>query len=83
MRAVAGPGWGGGANRRIPAWLVETEDVQPYECDGLPMFRRLPMAVALPETEVQVQQVLRTCHAMRVPVVVRGAAPPTLVRWRR
>jgi glycolate oxidase len=55
------------------AVLADTEDVQPYECDGLPMFRRVPMAVALPETEEQVQQVLRTCHAMRVPVVVRGA----------
>ena len=31
------------------------------------------MAVAMPETEAQVQAVLRVCHALQVPVVARGA----------
>ena len=31
------------------------------------------MAVAMPETESQVAQVLRLCHALQVPVVPRGA----------
>src|SRR5881398_1104489 len=31
------------------------------------------MVVALPETEEQVQRVLKTCSALRVPVVPRGA----------
>jgi len=53
--------------------LFETEDTRPYECDGLTAYRRLPMVVALPETEEQVQRVLQTCHAMDVPVVPRGA----------
>jgi glycolate oxidase len=53
--------------------LVEEEDTRPYECDGLSAFRQLPVAVALPENEAQVQQVLRTCRAMDVPVVARGA----------
>ena len=55
------------------AVLHETEDTRPYECDGLTAYRALPMVVALPETEEQVRQVLRTCHAMGVPVVARGA----------
>jgi glycolate oxidase len=55
------------------AVLWEEEDTRPYECDGLTAYRRLPMVVALPETEGEVQRVLRTCHAMRVPVVPRGA----------
>ena len=55
------------------AVLFESEDTRPYECDGLSMFRRLPMVVALPETEEQVQQVLKACRAMQVPVVARGA----------
>ncbi len=55
------------------AVLHETEDTRPYECDGLTAYRTLPMVVALPETEEQVQGVLATCHAMNVPVVVRGA----------
>ena len=55
------------------AVLHETEDTRPYECDGLTAYRALPMVVALPENEEQVRQVLRTCHAMNVPVVARGA----------
>jgi glycolate oxidase len=61
--------------RLLPAHAVlhETEDTRPYECDGLTAYRALPMVVALPENEDQVRQVLRTCNAMSVPVVVRGA----------
>jgi glycolate oxidase len=53
--------------------LVREEDTRPYECDGLSMFRRLPMVVALPETESQVQKVLQICNELKVPVVARGA----------
>ena len=55
------------------ALLYEREDVQPYECDGLSAYRQLPMVVTLPETEAEVQRILKTCHALRVPVVARGA----------
>ena len=55
------------------ALLYEREDVLPYECDGLSAYRQVPMVVVLPETEGEVQRILRTCHAMRVPVVARGA----------
>jgi len=53
--------------------LWAQEDTQPYECDGLTAYRRVPMVVALPETEEQVQRILQTCHALGVPVVPRGA----------
>jgi glycolate oxidase len=53
--------------------LFEEEDTRPYECDGLTAYRQLPMVVALPETEAQVRQILKTCARMRVPVVPRGA----------
>ncbi|MBK1700489.1 FAD-linked oxidase C-terminal domain-containing protein [Thiococcus pfennigii] len=55
------------------ALLHETEDLRPYECDGLSAYRRLPLAVALPERVDQVQAILRLCHERRVPVVARGA----------
>ena len=55
------------------AVLHEEEDTRPYECDGLTAYRQLPMVVALPETEAQVQQVLRACSSLGVPVVPRGA----------
>src|SRR6476661_6171050 len=55
------------------ALLWHAEETRPYECDGLTAYRERPLAVALPETEAQVQGVLRACHALRVPVVARGA----------
>jgi glycolate oxidase len=55
------------------ALLWHQEDTTPYECDGLTAYRQRPLAVALPETEEQVQAVLKTCHALGVPVVARGA----------
>ena len=55
------------------ALLWHREDTTPYECDGLTAYRQRPLVVALPETVAQVQGVLRTCFAMDVPVVARGA----------
>ncbi len=55
------------------ALLYRREDTVPYECDGLTAYRMLPLAVALPETEAQVAAVLKSCHALGVPVVARGA----------
>ena len=59
----------------LPAHCIlwREEDTRPYECDGLTLYRQLPMVVVLPETEPQVQQVLRCCRALQVPVVPRGA----------
>ena len=55
------------------ALLWNLEDTTPYECDGLTAYRQRPLVVALPETYAQVQAVLKTCHALGVPVVARGA----------
>ncbi len=53
--------------------LTTTEDLKPYECDGLTAYRQLPLVVTLPENEAQVVAVLRACHKLKVPVVARGA----------
>ncbi len=55
------------------AILWHSEDTVPYECDGLTAYRQRPMCVVLPETHDQVVAVLKICHALRVPVVARGA----------
>ncbi len=55
------------------ALLWNNEDTTPYECDGLTAYRQRPLVVVLPETYAQVQAVLKTCHALDVPVVARGA----------
>lgn len=53
--------------------LAREEQMRPYECDGLSLFRELPLVVVLPETEAQVQGVLRACQRLNLPVVTRGA----------
>jgi len=55
------------------ALLTAAEDTKPYECDGLTLFREVPVAVVLPETEAQVVAILKACHIARLPVVARGA----------
>ena len=61
--------------RLVPssALLTAAEDTRPYECDGLTLYREQPAAVVLPDTEAQVVEILRLCHAARIPVVARGA----------
>ncbi len=53
--------------------LDDIEDVRPFECDGLSVYKQLPMLVVLPETVEQVQRILRLCYARKIPVVARGA----------
>lgn len=53
--------------------ITDDETLKPYECDGLAMYREMPMMVVLPETVEQVQRVMRLCHEQAVPVVARGA----------
>ena len=61
--------------RALPAGAVlsSQEDLKPYECDGLTMYRQTPLAVVLPTDEAEVAAVLRLCHEQKVPVIARGA----------
>ena len=53
--------------------LWDASDTRPYECDGLTIFRQLPMVVALPESEAEIIAILKACDRLGVPVVARGA----------
>ena len=53
--------------------LYETEDLKPYECDGLSAYRQTPMIVVMPETEEEIIKILRVCNDSKTPVVARGA----------
>ena len=53
--------------------LYETEDLRPYECDGLSAYQQVPMVVVLPETIKQIEDVLIFCSNQKIPVVARGA----------
>jgi len=56
------------------AVIHEPEALRPYECDGLPAYRQMPLVALLPERVEQLQQVMRLCQRLQVPVVARGAA---------
>ncbi len=64
-----------GLRRLLPASGVigEALRLRPYETDGLPSYRQVPLAVALPETTEQVAAVMAFCHEQGVRVVPRGA----------
>jgi glycolate oxidase len=53
--------------------LYTDEAQRPYECDGLTLFRQLPLATVLPSTEEQLVSVVRLCRDTGVPIVPRGA----------
>ncbi len=57
----------------VESVLHESEDLRPYECDGLSAYRHVPMVVALPDKIEQVQQILKFCYQHEIPVVARGA----------
>lgn len=59
----------------LPAHCVLSKpaEISPYECDGLTAFAQKPLVVVLPESIDQVQNIMRLCHEMQVPVVARGA----------
>jgi glycolate oxidase len=61
-------------NAALPGGVIaDPAETRAYECDGLSAYRCPPLAVALPRSTDEVAAVLRTCHALGVPVVPRGA----------
>ena len=64
-----------GLRAMLPAEAVIAEPLRlkPYETDGLPAYRQLPLVVVLPETTEQVAAVMRFCYAEGARVVPRGA----------
>ena len=53
--------------------IVEEDELRAFECDGLSAYRQIPMIVVLPETTLEVSQILKYCHEKGVKVVPRGA----------
>ncbi len=64
-----------GLRALLPSSGVISEPIRlrPYETDGLPAFRQVPLAVVLPETTEQVAAVLRFLNKNGVRVIPRGA----------
>ncbi|MDQ6981294.1 MAG: FAD-linked oxidase C-terminal domain-containing protein [Ghiorsea sp.] len=53
--------------------LVSEEELKPYECDGLSVYKGLPLAVVLPETIEQAQAIIQLCQQQHTPIIARGA----------
>lgn len=57
-----------------PDCLVTAErELVPFETDGFTAYRRVPLAVVLPETTAQLAAVMRYLASENIPVVPRGA----------
>src|ERR1700688_5108468 len=57
----------------VDGLIIERNQLQTYECDGLAVLRSLPAAVVLPRTTAQVQAVIQVCARHQIPFVGRGA----------
>ncbi len=53
--------------------ISDPAETKAYECDALTAYRCPPLAAVLPRTTQEVAAVMKTCHALGVPVVPRGS----------
>ncbi|MDG2176278.1 MAG: FAD-linked oxidase C-terminal domain-containing protein [Gammaproteobacteria bacterium] len=53
--------------------LSTQEQLKPFECDGLSVYRELPLVAVLPGSTAEVQAIIMLCHDLAVPLVTRGA----------
>jgi FAD/FMN-containing dehydrogenase len=53
--------------------LHRAAELFAYECDGLTLHTGSPLAVVLPRTREEVQEIIRACRRHGVPFVPRGA----------
>lgn len=53
--------------------LIQPGQLAPYESDGLTAFRIRPAAVVIPETQTEVIETVKLCHAHGLPFVARGS----------
>ena len=58
----------------LPSGLIhEALRLKPYETDGLPAYRQVPLAVVLPESTEELAAILRYCSQTGIRVIPRGA----------
>ncbi|HIP07986.1 MAG TPA: FAD-binding protein [Mariprofundaceae bacterium] len=55
------------------ALLTSKEALTPYECDGLSVYKGLPLAVVLPQTIEEAQSIIQLCKHHHTPIIARGA----------
>lgn len=53
--------------------ITDERELVPFDTDAFVSYRRMPLAVVLPETTAQVAAVLKYCNENSIPVIPRGA----------
>ncbi|KJS20348.1 MAG: glycolate oxidase subunit GlcD [Hoeflea sp. BRH_c9] len=53
--------------------ITDERELVPFDTDAFVSYRRMPLAVVLPETTAQVSAVLKYCNDNAIPVIPRGA----------
>ncbi|GAB5414171.1 MAG: FAD-linked oxidase C-terminal domain-containing protein [Congregibacter sp.] len=53
--------------------ITDTDSLRTFECDGLTLYKEMPLVAVLPETREQVQAIMRLSASEGIPVVPRGA----------
>ena len=53
--------------------LEQTDELKPFETDGLSAYKQQPLIVAFPENTNEVSKILEYCSEQRIRVVPRGA----------
>jgi len=53
--------------------IVTPAELSVYECDGLASYRQRPSLVVLPQTTVEVADIVRICDRNHIPFVARGS----------
>ena len=53
--------------------LCEQAELAAYESDGLTAYKARPLAIAVPETQEEVIEIVRSCRAENLPFVARGS----------
>jgi glycolate oxidase len=53
--------------------LCEQAELAAYESDGLTAYKARPLAIAVPETQQEVIEIVRACRAEKLPFVARGS----------
>ena len=53
--------------------LANEHELKAFDCDGLTVYKQLPLIAVLPENTAEVSAILKYCHANDVKIVPRGA----------
>ena len=55
--------------------LSHPDELRPFETDGLTAYRKMPLAVVMPETVAEVSKILKYCNENKIKVCLLYTSP--------